>query len=347
MATLRQLLQRTRQNLLILQEREAKFGGNAPLELLNQIRDHQTAVELIEDALNTELTETGLQQLKEALRPLLVAGNVEQINLDELKLEKPLLPYEPETVPVPAGPFLMGSEPGPDVPAEETPRHQLSLPAFRIGVYPVTNAQYAEFIRRVQRQDVPRKAGWYLREPPEDRLDHPVVGVSWHDAQAYCAWLSQQTGRAYRLPTEAEWEKAASWTGQDGPKAKRPFPWGDLFDAARCNTAEAGIGDTTPVGAYSPQGDSPCGCADMAGNVQEWTSTLWGSDVKKTAFPYPYQTNDGREDPAADRHFVRVYRIHRGGSFRDDYLKVRCTARGHSDPDSKIRWRGFRVVLES
>ena len=98
MTTPKQLLLRSHKNLLILQEREAKQGGAIDLKLLNEIEDHQTAIELIEQALSTELTETGLNKLKEHLRPLLVASNVESIDLDELELETPPLPFEPETV---------------------------------------------------------------------------------------------------------------------------------------------------------------------------------------------------------------------------------------------------------
>jgi formylglycine-generating enzyme required for sulfatase activity len=108
------------------------------------------------------------------------------------------LPFEPETVLIAAGPVHVDGEPAPIV-----------LPAYRIGREPVTNRQYAEFIRQNRRQEVPAQAGWFLRAPPADRLDQPVVGVSWHDAAAYCAWLREATGRRYRLPTEAEWEKAA------------------------------------------------------------------------------------------------------------------------------------------
>jgi iron(II)-dependent oxidoreductase len=346
MATLKDLLLRTRENLLILQEREAKYGGNAPLELLNQIRDHQTAIDLIEQALSTELTETGLKRLKEELRPLLVAGNVEQLDLDKLKLEKPRLPFEPETVLIPDGPFLLGSLPGDNIPGEETPQHEVSLPAFRIGQYPVTNDEYAEFIKREKQQEPPKKTGWFLREPPADRLEHPVTAVSWADAQAYCRWLSAQTGRTYRLPTEAEWEKAASWAEERGSGGlpggrKRQYPWGDEWQAGRCNF---GNDDTTPVTAF-PEGVSPYGCYDMLGNVQEWTSTLWGSDPKENAFPYPYRASDGREE-ANPTHLHRVYRVYRGGSFRDEPVRLRCSVRGNSDPESKIRWRGFRIALE-
>jgi formylglycine-generating enzyme required for sulfatase activity len=82
----------------------------------------------------------------------------------------------------------------------------------------------------------------------------------------------------------------------------------------------------------------------MLGNVQEWTCTLWGSDPKLNAFTYPYQAGDGREE-INPSHLYRAYRVYRGGSFRDEPARLRCSARGNSDPDSKISWRGFRVVL--
>ncbi len=339
MTTLRELRQRVHHNLLILKEREARYAGSPPLDLLNQIQDHQTALELINQALNQPNPD--LEALKEALRPLLVAANIEQLDLDNLKPELPLQPYEPETVLIPAGPFWMGQDAGPEIPPEETPRHQLDLPAYRIGKYPVTHRQYAVFIQQNPAQKVPQRAGWFLREPPSDLLDHPVVGVNWADAVAYCRWLSEQTGRYYRLPTEAEWEKAAAWTGSEA----RLYPWGNRFEPGRCNSREAGLNRTTPVGAYSPQGDSPAGCADMAGNVQEWVSTLWGSDLQKSDYPYPYRPDDGRE-ALTPPHLYRVYRVYRGGSFRDDRFRVRCSARGRADPDARSRWRGFRVVRE-
>jgi len=339
--TLEELLRRTRKNLRILKERAAKQGAGAvEIKLLNQIEDHEKAVALIEETLESDVTESGLERFKEELRPLLVASNVEGIDLDAL--QKPLLPFEPETVLIPAGSFLMGSASGDDIPADETPQHDVELPEYRIGKYPVTNAQYAEFIRRNSEQSIPKKAGWFLRKPPADKLEHPVVGVSWFDAQAYCQWLNRESGRSYRLPTEAEWEKAASWAAEQ----KRVYPWGDEFDVVKTNAKETGVADTTPAGTYSPQGDSPHGCGDMAGNVQEWTSTLWGNDLQQNDFPYPYRADDGREDLATNQQLHRVYCVHRGGSFRDNKTKVRTAARSASDPDSKIKWRGFRVVLE-
>ena len=162
-----------------------------------------------------------------------------------------------------------------------------------------------------------------------------MTGVNWHDARAYYDWLSRATGRRYRLPTEAEWEKAAR--GTNG----RRYPWGDAWEAGRC---PQGAQSTAPVSAY-PGGASVYGCCDLLGNVQQWTSTLWGSEPDQPAFPYPYEGSDGREDPEAERQMDRTFRICRGGGYRDAPTKLRCTARGFSPPDTRVAWRGFRVVL--
>ncbi len=338
MTTLRDVLQLTHTNLQILQQREAGYGGSAPLDLLNQIDDHRQAIALLQVAVAVPpLTVAALVELKTRLRPLLIAANVEAIELESLQPDTPPLPFEPETVLIPAGPFWLGCD---DRAPEEAPRHQVDLPAFRLGRFPVTNAQYAEFLARELGQSVPRKSGWFTRQPPRHKLDHPVVGVSWHDAVAYCNWLSRATGRTYRLPSEAEWEKAAAWDGQQ----TQCWPWGNQFEPERCNSAEAGLDDTTSVQRYSPAGDSHFGCADMLGNVQEWTSTLWGADLQTGQYPYPYRRDDGREAP--DAPLPRMFRLHRGGSYRDPAGQLRCSVRGWSDPDSKIRWRGFRVALE-
>jgi formylglycine-generating enzyme required for sulfatase activity len=145
----------------------------------------------------------------------------------------------------------------------EQPQHRLHLPAYEIGKYPVTNAEYHLFIWNTGYR-VPK--GWIGFRHPESQENHPVVGVSKIDALAYCEWLSGETGIKYRLPTEAEWEKAAR--GDDD----RLYPWGSDFDPWRCNTSDSGKRSTTPVGEYAPSGDSPWGLCDMAGNVWEWTA---------------------------------------------------------------------------
>jgi formylglycine-generating enzyme required for sulfatase activity len=238
-----------------------------------------------------------------------------------------------ETVPVPAGPFLMGSDRRKD--QHETPQHVCVLPTFQIGRYPVTNRQYSAFIEATGREP---PAVWYQGRFDPELADHPVVSVSWHEAQAYVAWLREQTGRPYRLPTEAEWEKAAR--GDDG----RLWPWGTIWDPARVNCKQAGPGETTPVGEYSPQGDSPYGCADMAGNVLEWTQTLWGRDWERPDFVYPYDPGDGREALDVTR---RVFRVLRGGSCFSHAVFVRCTCRYWDWADSRDAYVGFRVAMDS
>jgi formylglycine-generating enzyme required for sulfatase activity len=174
--------------------------------------------------------------------------------------------------------------------------------------------------------------GCYLRASgktaPTDELDHPAVRVSWRDATAYAAWLAQLTGLPWRLPTEAEWEKAARY--DPNTRTSRIYPWGDTFDKARCNTYESGIRGTTPVGTY-PNGASPCGALDMAGNVWEWTSSLFK--------PYPYNASDGRE--RADSTDSRVLR---GGSWYIDPRFARAAYRLLNDPGGIVGNVGFRVA---
>jgi len=165
-----------------------------------------------------------------------------------------------------------------------------------------------------------------------------VVNITWHDAVAYCQWLSEATGKPYRLPTEAEWEKAAR--SSDG----RRYPWGNEFDQNKCNTKEAGLGTTTPVGQYSPDGDSPYGCADMAGNVWEWTQSLWGENPYEPDFKYPYDPTDGRENLDAGNNILRVMR---GGSFYNDQGTACATPRFNYFHLDTFRDYGFRVVVSA
>ena len=250
--------------------------------------------------------------------------------------------FEPETVYVAGGAFLMGSDGGDGVYEYEQPRYSITLPAYRMARYPTTNAQYLEFVRRT-RAAVPAEMGWQLasvgQEPPPGQAEHPVVGVSWDEAVDYCRWLREVTTRPYRLPSEAEWEAAAR--GTDG----RRYPWGDAFDAADCNAIEAGIGATTAVGAYAPRGDSVYGCNDMAGNIWEWTSTIWGVDRLHAQFGPPYRTDDGRDSLQPSLPY-RELRICRGGSYRERGDRVACTARNRQSASSRDPARGFRVAME-
>jgi formylglycine-generating enzyme required for sulfatase activity len=227
---------------------------------------------------------------------------------------------------VPAGEFLMGSDPGRDQGTQdrETPQHRVSLTAYRIARFPVTVADYACFVRSGRAE--PRSSYNLLTWRQQlTRLDHPAVNVSSVDAVAYAAWLTEAIGQPWRLPTEAEWEKAAR--GPDG----RIYPWGDGFDVSRCDTVASAIGATTPVGSYS-SGVSPCGAHDMTGNVWEWTSSLCA--------PYPYVAGDGREDPTSSDP-----RVLRGGSWPSDPPDARPAYRYDLlNPDFLIYVFGFRLV---
>ncbi len=226
-----------------------------------------------------------------------------------------------EMVLVPAGEFLMGSTEN-DGHSDELPQHRLSLDTFHIGAYPVTNGQYARFVAATEQRP---PVHWQGNSPPPWLENHPVVNVSWHDAQAYCRWRSQTEGQVYRLPTEAEWEKAAR--GADG----RIYPWGNDWDPSRCNSHK-GRGDwtTTPSGMYAA-GVSPYDCQDMAGNVWEWTGSLFKE--------YPYQLNDGRE---AEQ--TQGSRVLRGGSSNLNRNYVRCAYRYRNSPDNWFRNFGFRLL---
>lgn len=218
---------------------------------------------------------------------------------------------------------------------EETPCHQVLLPPFAIAQVPVTNALYAAFVSAT---GTPPPLCWWGTTPPTDRLDHPVVDVSWNEALAFCRWLAQQGVVFYdphgrpiaaagppRLPSEAEWEHAAR--GWDG----RTFPWGETFDPQYANTRESGRGATSPVGAY-PQGASPYGVLDMAGNVWEWTASL---DA-----PYPYRPDDGREAPTGMGR-----RIMRGGCYANPQGYARCSCRFRLPPTVRNEFTGFRLAV--
>jgi formylglycine-generating enzyme required for sulfatase activity len=268
--------------------------------------------------------------------------------------QKPHKPFdpkiEPETMLIPAGPFLMGSHAGQSVDDNETPQHEVILTAYRIGRFPITESQYERFIRGNKKYDAP--ITWFSRRPPEGMADHPVCGVSWYDAMAYCRWLGEETGRRYRLPSEAEWEKGASWTAvDDGEEKKEPpvtrkriYPWGNEWIERRCNVDSDG---TTSVFAH-PAGVSAYGVADLLGNVQEWTRSLWGSDSREPEFGYPYDPDDdGREVEDVEDLPAQMRIVHRGGSYKSQPDNVSNTQRSHAAAASRTGWRGFRVVLAS
>lgn len=234
-------------------------------------------------------------------------------------------PIRMELIRVPAGEFLMGSDPAKDKQAydDEQPQQPVTLAEFYIGKQEVTNAQYAVFVEATG-HDIPDH--WVNGRVPAGKEDFPVVYVSWDDAIAFTQWLREETGIAFRLPSEAEWEKACRGTGD------LIYPWGDVFDTIKANTEESGIGDTMPVGTYSPAGDSPYGIADMSGNVWEWTSSIW----KK----YPYDPQDGRENLG----IPGTMRVLRGGSFNNKVKRARCASHRSGNADFRLDGHGLRVA---
>jgi formylglycine-generating enzyme required for sulfatase activity len=258
----------------------------------------------------------------------------------------PLLAWVPELVKIPAGRFLMGSsDADKQAESDEKPQHSLELPDYWIGKTPITNVQFRPFVEGdgYHNQTYWTNAGWQWREskklmkpaywenPEWNGAEYPVIGVSWFEAVAYCRWLSKQTGNIFRLPSEAEWEKAAR-----GPKGLI-WPWGNTWEAGRCNSEEAGIGKTTPVGHY-PNGASPYGALDMTGNVWEWCTTQWGKR-------YPYQLEDewlvNYLEANAD------YRVMRGGSYHHKQQYVRGAYRNDYYPRIRTYHRGLRVASHS
>ena len=238
---------------------------------------------------------------------------------------------------IPAGPFEMGSDRykweghiGSQQEHNlkmESPRHEVSMPIYWIGKTPVTVAQFRSFVKTSGYQ-------WANAAKKQGGRNHPVVYVNWYDAQAYCQWLTDtwrsrgfiSAEEVVQIPSEAEWEKAAR--GIDG----RKYPWGKK---AMGYGHYSSLGPTKPVGSYSPKGDSPYGCVDMAGNVNEMTRSL----VQK----YPYDPSDGREDLDSTHP-----RVARGGNFRSDHNYVtthtRCVQFFRNGSNDS---QGFRIVVRT
>jgi formylglycine-generating enzyme required for sulfatase activity len=252
-----------------------------------------------------------------------------QLGDPRFKADSLYLPDEPVLgfIMIPAGPFLMG---------EGKEEHSVELGTYYIARYPVTVAQFRVFVQESQ----------YEAQMPWERYsslgNHSVVTVTWYDARAYCDWLTEQL-RAWegtpgplarllreedwlvRLPTEAEWEKAAR--GTDG----RIYPWGNEADPERANYEDTGIGSTSAVGCF-PGGASPYRVEDLSGNVWEWCHSLHK--------PYPYDAEDGRENPE-----TRADRVLRGGAFSSIEWNVRCARRLRYDPFDGVGYYGYRVVV--
>ncbi len=249
---------------------------------------------------------------------------------------------------VPAGAFKMGDNFGDGMPRER-PVHTVELDAFYIAKFETTNADWRRFRDDPGYDDpkfwpdgrvAPRDLIPYWTQPQNhgggapgaagENDSYPVLGVNWDSATAYCNWLSAKTGKKYRLPTEAEWEKAARGSDQ------RKFPWGNEINHSRANYVDSQKFDTgMKVGSF-PTGASPYGAMDMAGNVMEWCADWYSKD---------YYSVSPRKNPKGPA--TGAYRVVRGGSFYLEAVDLRSYSRSAAWPSLQaLRMLGFRVVRE-
>ena len=256
------------------------------------------------------------------------------------EVENPLSPSHPDMMFIPAGNFDMGIRTNDnDGEDDEKPRHTVYLDAFHIDRYEVTNAQYKKFIDadpQWQKDRIPEKYhdGDYLKHwngnnYPPNKGNHPVVYVSWYAAMAYAEW------RGKRLPTEAEWEKAAR-----GDRYGRDYAWGDSLDASKANYGE-NIGDTTPVGNYDMNG---YGLYDMTGNVWEWCLDEYNADLYSMSPRRNPVAGGTVNDILSNFTNIRSARVLRGGSWVSNANFVRVSDRTRFTPRITNNARGFRCV---
>ncbi len=333
--------------------RRAWLAGDVLLEMgLNRVQDSSLGRELLIRAQTRLATLLRVGALKPVERA--AVGNIlAQLGDPRFRVGAAwYLPNEPLLgfVQVPAGRFRMGSDRMryPSANEIELPEHDLELQGFYLGRYPVTVAQFRIFVQSGQHMQIDPDTLGCLTGPP----NHPVVRVTWYEALAYCAWLTEQLrtwrstpepfanllryqGWSVTLPSEAQWEKAARGTDA------RLFCWGDNLDSSLANSRQTGIGTTSAVGCF-PGGASPYGVAEMSGNVWEWTRSLWGSDYLKPDFRYPYRCADGRENLKAGPDVARVIR---GGSFLNSDFVHRCAIRRRLIPVYRNDDVGFRVCI--
>jgi formylglycine-generating enzyme required for sulfatase activity len=221
----------------------------------------------------------------------------------------------------------------------ESERHNVRLRPFHLAKYPITNVQFRQFAEHGYQDTAywtPDGDAWrtahsnhrrgLLQHPVWGIDNRPVVGLTWYEAYAFTRWLAARTGQPYRLPTEAEWERAAA--GKEG----RKYPWGNRASDDTTNTQEAGIRQTTAVGIF-PGDQTPEGLYDLGGNVWEWTSTR--------AKDYPYKASDGRE-----RAEGKGARVLRGGSYDSPRKVIHCTQRRPMEPTTRAALIGFRVAMD-
>lgn len=238
---------------------------------------------------------------------------------------------------IPAGEFLMGTD-FERADAQDRPQHKVTLPAYWVDKYPVTNAQYAKFVAATSHRP---PSNWKNGKVAQGDLLRPVTLISWYDATAYAKWAGK------RLPTEAEFEKAGR-----GTDARR-WPWGNKMEPERLNTYY-NVGSTTDVTAY-PNGASPYGVMDMAGNVDEWTADDFMPYPGSDAPPGLFQGKVARVISAEDRSLkvadllptAGYYKVLRGGSFKTDPFSTSLYHRNFAWPNYASDFFGFRCVKDA
>jgi formylglycine-generating enzyme required for sulfatase activity len=273
--------------------------------------------------------------------------------------------YAGEMITIPAGPFLMGNNGHEGYSnSNELPQHEVQMSEYQIGEYEVTRGEYRRFITAggYENSAYWSAEGWAWRaannrtqpdywapqqnwgSPPGTFMQtdrHPVVGVSYYEAEAFCNWATAALccgGAPFHLPTEAQWEKVARWDA--ATSTPRTYPWGDAWDVSRCNN----LGDTlfpqyqtAPVGSYiNPSGASPYGCKDMAGNVWEWCKDWYGSAY------YSQTPGGGWVDPSGPSS--GIYRVLRGGCWLDSDINCRCAYRLNFTSNYATNYFGFRLA---
>jgi formylglycine-generating enzyme required for sulfatase activity len=226
---------------------------------------------------------------------------------------------EPSLVEIPAARFLMGSTAGQDC---ERPIHRVWIDAFLFGAAQVTNAEYKLFLRATSTQVPP-----FWSDPNFNHAQQPVTGVSWFEAKHYCEWLASQTTRAYRLPTEAEWELAAR-----GGLEQKNFPWGDAPPQSLPDYATRWKTGPEPVARYAP---NAFGLYDICDNVHEWCSDWYDPN---------YYAVSPERNPRGPESSTR--KSSRGGSWRHHIKVARCSARSSIPPDFQYADYGFRVACD-
>jgi sulfatase modifying factor 1 len=226
-------------------------------------------------------------------------------------------PVAPPLVSIPEGWFLMGSETGQD---NERPVHRVWVDAFRLAICQVTNAEYGVFLRETKTQPPP-----FWNDPNFNGPEQPVVAVSWFEAAKYCEWLSAATGDRYRLPTEAEWERAARGGTEGGL-----YPWGDTPPQSLPDYEQRWESGPEAVGQYAP---NPFGLYDIGDNVHEWCSDWFAPDY----YGASPERNPGGPDTGSRR-------ASRGGSWRHHVKVARCAARSSIPPQLQYADYGFRIA---